>query len=136
MPDPASYPRSRTMSAVRSSNTTPERLLRAALHRAGVRFRLGQTVQLDTRTVRPDLVFRQRRVAVFVDGCFWHRCPEHFRMPASNIEYWKPKIARNVSRDSQTDSELRDAGWAVIRIWEHEDPREAGERVRSALQGS
>jgi DNA mismatch endonuclease (patch repair protein) len=68
---------------------------------------------------KPDFVFRRERLAVFVDGCFWHGCPSHLRMPASNVAYWNAKIARNMARDRRVNGELRRAGWTVVRIWEH-----------------
>lgn len=122
------------MAAVRSTNTTPERLLRSALHALGVRYRLGQTIHAGGRRVRPDIVFKRAGVAVFIDGCFWHGCPEHCRMPGSNTDYWNAKIERNRARDYATDEELRAAGWIVMRAWEHEDPRTAAERVQRRIQ--
>jgi DNA mismatch endonuclease (patch repair protein) len=76
-----------------------------------------------------DLVFRPSKVAVFVDGCFWHRCPDHATDPKTNSDYWKPKLERNVERDRETDRLLAEGGWLSIRIWEHEDPRKAAQRV-------
>ena len=70
--------------------------------------------------VRPDFVFKQARVALFIDGCFWHRCPLHFKLPSANQDYWEQKIERNVSRDRRTAAGLRRTGWKVVRIWEHE----------------
>lgn len=121
------------MAAVRSRDTTPERLVRSALHRAGVRFRLRQKIELPTRAVTPDLVFRRARVAVFIDGCYWHGCPEHCRMPASNRDYWNDKIERNRDRDRRTDTELHDAGWTVVRHWEHEAPDDVARAIATAL---
>jgi DNA mismatch endonuclease (patch repair protein) len=80
-------------------------------------------------------VFVGRRVAVFVDGCFWHGCHEHCRMPSSNTDYWPAKIARNVERDRSTDERLAEAGWTVVRVWEHESPTEAADRLVTVLQG-
>lgn len=133
MDDRSPAERSRTMAAVRSRDTTPERLVRSALHRTGIRFRLRQKVALPTRTVTPDLVFRGARVAVFIDGCYWHGCPEHCRMPTSNRAYWTDKIERNRERDRRTDAELLAAGWAVLRHWEHEAPDEVARAVATAL---
>ena len=82
---------------------------------------------------RADVVFTRYRVAVFVDGCFWHRCPQHFNQPHNNAEFWRAKIARNVQRDQETNATLEAAGWAVIRVWEHEHPAEAADRVVRAL---
>jgi DNA mismatch endonuclease (patch repair protein) len=88
------------------------------------------------RRVRADIVFPRRRVAVFVDGCFWHCCPQHGRAPANNTEYWDPKLARNVDRDRDTDQALESEGWTVIRIWEHESIRQGAERVGRAVGAS
>ena len=78
---------------------------------------------------RPDIVFTRAKVAVFVDGCFWHRCPEHGSLPKTNAEWWRRKLDTNVERDRTTDAALVEAGWVVIRIWEHEDSIEAADRV-------
>jgi DNA mismatch endonuclease (patch repair protein) len=124
----------RTMQANRRTNTTPERLLRSELHRRGMRFRKDLRLALDGGFVRPDIVFTRHRVAVFVDGCFWHCCPEHLAPPKSNVDYWEAKLAGNVARDRRNDSRLRAAGWRVIRIWEHESPDGAADRVVAALR--
>jgi DNA mismatch endonuclease (patch repair protein) len=79
------------------------------------------------------VVFTARRVAVFVDGCFWHRCPLHGSMPNSNSDYWKPKLLRNSEGDREVDGQLKDAGWKVVRFWEHEDPGAAAEQVLDLL---
>lgn len=86
---------------------------------------------------RPDFGFSQARLAVFVDGCFWHGCPQHCRMPASNVRYWKKKIGSNISRDQALDQELNLRGWRVLRFWEHDltaDPRTCAKRVLAALK--
>jgi DNA mismatch endonuclease (patch repair protein) len=124
------------MEANRRTDTTPERLLRSTLHARGLRFRKDRRLDLGGKRVRPDLVFGPARVAVFVDGCFWHRCPEHATHPASNTEYWQEKFARNVARDRADDAALVAAGWTVIRIWEHEDPSVAASRVEAAIRRS
>lgn len=87
---------------------------------------------------RPDFSFRREKVAIFVDGCFWHGCPRCFRMPATNVEYWETKIARNVARDRRTTRELRGKGWTVVRVWEHSlrEPDRVVSRVRRALDRS
>jgi DNA mismatch endonuclease (patch repair protein) len=108
------------MRAIRRTNTKPETALRSALHRRGLRFRKDLRLDLAAGArVRPDIVFTARRVAVFVDGCFWHACPEHGRDPAANEWYWAPKLRRNVERDRAGDAALAEAGWRVVRIWEH-----------------
>lgn len=125
--------RSRNMAAIRRRDTRPERELRAALHRIGYRFRKDYRVDLEGVRARPDIAFTKRRVAVFVDGCFWHACPEHFASPRQNSTYWSPKIRGNVERDRRQDAALSEAGWVVLRIWEHEATDDAVERVRELL---
>lgn len=122
------------MEANKRTDTTPERLLRSALHARGLRYRKDRRVDVDGRRVRPDLVFGPSRVAVFVDGCFWHRCPEHATHPAANAEYWHTKFERNVVRDRADDAALRAAGWRVLRVWEHENPLDAAQRVEAAVR--
>lgn len=122
------------MRANRSRDTGPERRLRAELHRLGLRFRKDTLIRLgDTRT-RPDVVLSQLRVAVFIDGCFWHRCPLHASDPKANSEYWAPKLEANVARDRRVDSALGEAGWEVIRVWEHESPEVAAPRIMAAVE--
>lgn len=123
------------MEANRRKDTGPERLLRSQLHARGLRYRVDRPLVLDDRRVRPDLVFSGARVAVFVDGCFWHRCPVHATHPKANADYWQAKFDRNVARDRGDDAALRSAGWTVVRIWEHEDPDEAAVRVEAVLRG-
>src|SRR5438445_12809478 len=109
------------MRANRRVDTKPELALRSALHRRGYRFRKDYRLDLDAGArVRPDIAFTAKRVAVFVDGCFWHVCPEHGTKPAANTWYWGPKLARNVERDRAADAALVAAGWQVVRTWEHE----------------
>lgn len=91
--------------------------------RGGLRYRLGQTV-LGTR---PDLVFPKKRVVVFVDGCFWHGCPQHYTRPRSSSEFWDRKLQENVERDARQTSLLESAGWRVVRVWEHDVWRHTGE---------
>lgn len=83
---------------------------------------------------RPDIVFTRTRVAVFVDGCFWHRCPEHESFPKTNADWWRKKLDANVTRDRTTDAALTEAGWTVIRIWEHEDLATAADRVEAIVR--
>jgi DNA mismatch endonuclease, patch repair protein len=109
-----------TMLANRRTDTGPERRLRSELHRRGLRFRKDHPILAAGRRVRPDVVFTRRRVAVFVDGCFWHSCPLHAQTPKANSDYWVPKLAATVQRDRRNDEALKEAGWTVIRIWEHE----------------
>jgi DNA mismatch endonuclease (patch repair protein) len=81
-----------------------------------------------------DVVFTKAKVAVFVDGCFWHRCPEHYRMPNTNVDYWSAKIERNVARDAEVDFHLRNAGWTVVRAWEHQDPEAVADIVEAVVR--
>lgn len=113
-----------TMQGNRRRDTTPEMAVRRAVHALGLRYRVDAR-PLPSLNRRADLVFTRTKVAVFVDGCYWHGCPEHGTTAKTNSDYWGPKIARNRARDSDTDRRLVDAGWAVIRVWEHEDPIQA-----------
>jgi DNA mismatch endonuclease, patch repair protein len=125
------------MKGNRKRDTRPEVALRAALHRDGLRFRKDFPIRPDAgRLIRADVVFTRPRVAVFVDGCFWHACPDHGTQPRSNRDYWKAKLARNVERDSENDERLRRAGWYVVHVWEHEVAAEAAARVRNELERS
>jgi DNA mismatch endonuclease (patch repair protein) len=118
------------MKGNRKRDTTPEVKVRAALHARGLRFRKNYSIKPDQgRSIRPDVVLTRARIAIFVDGCFWHRCPEHGNEPRVNLGYWRPKLDRNVERDRQTDARLEAAGWAVCRVWEHEDPASAADRI-------
>ena len=117
------------MQAVRRVGTEPELRLRRALHARGARYRVDLR-PLAHLNRRADLVFVRRRVAVFVDGCFWHGCPDHGRRRHNvNGWYWPDKIARNIARDRDTDQQLDAAGWKVVRVWEHEDSAVAAERI-------
>jgi len=81
-----------------------------------------------------DIVFPTEKVAVFIDGCFWHACPAHGSNPQANVDYWTPKLARNVERDRETDAALKSAGWLVIRIWEHEEPSKAAAKIKRQVR--
>ncbi len=107
--------RSRCMSRIRGRDTKPEVALRSALWRFGLRF-----LKKSRLPGRPDVVFPREHIAVFVDGCFWHRCPEHQTKPAANSEFWEEKLSGNVDRDRRTDAQLKAEAWTVMRIWEHE----------------
>lgn len=128
--------RSRTMSRIRGRDTGPELILRRRLWMDGARgYRTHPIGVLGS----PDLVFLRQKVAVFVDGCFWHRCPRCYRPPSSNVEFWRSKAQGNVDRDRKVDSELATAGWSVIRIWEHDirqDPEAVVKEVCGILSGS
>jgi DNA mismatch endonuclease (patch repair protein) len=107
--------KSEQMSRVRTAGTEPELLLRKALWRTGIRYRLNTPL-----TGRPDLVIPGAMIAIFVDGCFWHGCPEHYTAPATNNTFWAKKLERNATRDSLASQALKDQGWTVLRFWEHE----------------
>ena len=111
----------RAMSRQRTRDTGPELAVRQRLHALGYRYRVDHRPQPDLRA-RGDLVFTRARVVVFVDGCFWHRCPRHATSPRHNGAWWRAKLDANVARDRATDRRLADADWRVVRIWEHEDP--------------
>jgi len=118
-PLPATPGRSANMKANRRADTKPELALRSALHALGYRYRKDCRLDLPLRRVRPDIAFTSRKVAVFVDGCFWHACPDHGSKPKNNEWYWSPKLARNVERDRAVDAALEAEGWTVVRLWEH-----------------
>lgn len=132
-PLPASPGRSANMKANRRSDTKPELALRSALHAMGYRYRKDYRLDLPARRVRPDIAFTARKVAVFVDGCFWHACPDHGSSPKNNEWYWSPKLARNVERDRAADAALAAAGWTVVRLWEHLPVAEAVAAVVAAV---
>src|SRR5580658_4658242 len=136
-PLPSSAGRSANMKANRRVDTKPELALRRALHGRGYRYRKDYRLDLaDGVRVRPDIVFTARRVAVFVDGCFWHCCPDHGSKPAPNTWYWEPKLRRNVERDRTADAALGQAGWIVVRLWEHESLDAAVDAVVAVLSAS
>ncbi|WUR12470.1 very short patch repair endonuclease [[Empedobacter] haloabium] len=113
--------RSHLMAKVRNSNTLPELQLRRAMWTIEIRFRLGQRIG---RT-QPDIVFKRARLAIFIDGCFWHSCPIHGSRPKSNQRFWEKKLTRNVARDRKTTTDLESAEWVVMRFWEHEVDQDA-----------
>jgi DNA mismatch endonuclease, patch repair protein len=118
----------------RKVDTKPELLLRSALQLRGLRFRKNFLIRLCERSVRPDVVFPRHKLAVFVDGCFWHRCPEHGTSPRFNSGYWRAKLDRNVERDRLVDEALRREGWTPLRVWEHENPKAAALRIEALIQ--
>lgn len=132
-PHPANEAVSVRMRANRRRDTRPEVVVRSRLHRAGLRFFVDRPVRLANRTVRPDIVFPRARVAVFIDGCFWHACPEHGTKPRTNADYWTLKLRRNVYRDRAVDAGLAAAGWYAARFWEHEAPEDVAERIAVAV---
>jgi DNA (cytosine-5)-methyltransferase 1 len=131
-PDASSSETRRRMQRVRRRDTPAERELRSALHRRGLRFRVD-AAPLPSLRRRADVVFKSSKVAVFVDGCFWHGCPLHCTWPQTNAHWWKIKIARNRRRDADTDQQLANAGWLVVRAWEHEDLHRVAQVIVDAV---
>lgn len=119
---------SRRMAKVRQKGTDAEVALRQEMHRIGLRYRVDSEVLKKPRRVA-DVVFPGRKIAVFVDGCFWHGCPEHATWPKQNAEFWREKIEANRLRDADTNERLRSLGWTVLRFWSHESPHEAARTV-------
>lgn len=133
-PEPANPTATLFGRANRRADTKPEVLLRSALHRRGLRFRKDLPIRVEGVRVRPDIVFTRQALAVFVDGCFWHGCSEHQRVPRRNSSYWTPKLEANVERDRRVDAALRAACWRVERVWEHEDVEAAAQRIFTILR--
>lgn len=122
------------MQLQRAHDTEPELRLRRELHRRGLRYRLHQQIVPGNRRRRVDITFPRARVAVFVDGCFWHGCEQHGRREhEANRWYWPAKIEGNRERDRDTDARLAEAGWLVIRVWEHEPSESAAARIAAAI---
>ena len=130
---PTSAHATATMRANPGRDTAPEVRLRSALHRAGLRFRKNAPLDLPAGRVRPDVVFPRLRLAVFVDGCFWHGCPEHGSRPSGNSEFWAAKIDGNRRRDADQTEWLEGEEWTVLRVWEHESIADATERILRAI---
>ncbi|WP_329078731.1 very short patch repair endonuclease [Streptomyces niveus] len=117
---PSSAAVSARMSRQASRDTAPEVAVRKLLHAAGLRYRVNVPVPgMPRRTI--DIVFGPAKIAVFLDGCFWHGCPEHATRPKSNAEWWRAKLDKNIARDRETTDHLEAAGWTVLRFWEHEN---------------
>lgn len=131
----ASSPAARaTMQGNRRRDTRPELAIRRLLHARGRRYRVDWAPLPGLRR-RADVVFRGPRVVVFVDGCYWHGCPTHYKTPVTNDSYWSAKIESNVRRDLDTNARLEQAGWRVLRFWEHEDPELACAAIEAHLDG-
>lgn len=129
---PATRSRMQTLAAGR--DTAAELVLRRELTKRGLRgYRIDRDLGLPGVRRRADIAWVGRCLAVFVDGCFWHACPEHGTRPATNAEYWTSKLARNVARDRETDRIAMEHGWQVVRVWEHQPPEVAGDLVEEAL---
>ncbi|MHB9858559.1 very short patch repair endonuclease [Streptomyces sp. YIM S03343] len=117
------------MQSNKGRDTKPELALRSAVHGLGLRYLVSERPLPKVRRTA-DLVFTRVRLAVFMDGCYWHGCPEHHTLAATNTTFWTDKVETNRRRDRQTDQWLHDAGWEVLRVWEHEDPKLAALQVR------
>ena len=122
--------RSEIMRRIRSTDTKPEKSLRRALWHRGRRFRKNYNVS----GIRVDIAFPKAKVAVMVDGCFWHGCPIHYRRPKGRQDYWDNKLIRNLERDRRNEDDLKEMGWQVVRIWEHEPTEIALQMVISVLE--
>ncbi|WP_106126958.1 very short patch repair endonuclease [Pseudosporangium ferrugineum] len=130
-PEASSAAVRRVMQGNRSRDTRPELAVRRVAHRRGLRYRVNTQPVPEIRR-RADLVFTRDRIAVFIDGCYWHGCPEHYKPAATNASYWSAKIRGNVRRDQDTDARLSAVGWRVIRAWEHEHPDDVVDRLIQA----
>ena len=118
------------MSRIRSKNTKPEVLLRKTLWNLGFR---GYRIHNKDLPGKPDIVFKKKKIAIFIDGCFWHKCPLDFQEPKTNTEYWMKKIQANVDRDKKVNEQLRNDGWVVVRIWEHSMRKEPEKTVKRII---
>ncbi|WP_203665210.1 very short patch repair endonuclease [Streptomyces parvus] len=131
--EPSSPGVSARMSRQASRDTKPEVAVRKLLHAAGYRFRVNTRVpDMPRRTI--DIAFTRAKVAVMIDGCFWHGCPVHATQPKANAQWWREKLDRNMARDRETTEHLAAAGWTVLRFWEHEAPAGAAEQVAAAVE--
>lgn len=131
-PEPSSPAATAIGKANKRKDTKAEVRLRSALHRRGFRFRKDLLVRAGGVRVHVDVAFTRQRLAVFVDGCFWHGCRLHQNVPKTNLAYWVPKLARNEMRDRRVDQSLEEAGWKVLRLWEHVPVEEAADLVAAA----
>ncbi|SHX65186.1 very short patch repair endonuclease [Mycobacteroides abscessus] len=122
-----------SMLANRSRDTGPELAVRRLVHAMGLRYRVDFAPLPSNKRSRADLVFTRARVAVFIDGCFWHGCPEHHTVAKTNGAFWATKVEGNRARDERTNAALTDAGWMVLRFWEHEDPATVAAAIRDSV---
>jgi len=127
-PTPSSEQVSQQIKRMPRKDSVPEVRLRRELHSRGLRFR----VNLRGLPGTPDIAFTRAKIAVFVDGCFWHRCPEHGVLPKANRDWWREKLDRNVERDRRKDGELEELGWLSIHVWEHDDPSTVADGIEQA----
>ena len=132
-PKPSSEDARRRMENQPQRDTRPELKIRSILHKLGFRYRVDYQPIKGIRR-RADVAFIGPRVAVFVDGCFWHGCPTHGTWPKSNPKFWRNKIKTNQKRDADTNKRLEEAGWKVVRIWEHEDPFDAARKIAETIR--
>ena len=130
---PSSAHATATMRANPGRDTGPEVRIRSALHARGLRFRKNLRVTVPTGYARPDVVFPREKLAVFIEGCFWHGCPQHGELPVANRDFWEAKISRTRQRDAEQSRRLIGEGWTVIRVWEHENEADAAERIAAAV---
>jgi DNA mismatch endonuclease, patch repair protein len=130
---PSSHEASLRLARVRQKDTDAELSLRKELHGRGLRYRLHVPLLTKPRRVA-DIVFSSAKVAIFVDGCFWHGCPEHASWPKSNAQFWREKIEANRARDSDTDQRLQASGWRVVRVWAHEGAPKAAQRIEDIVR--
>ena len=121
------------MRSNRRRDTAPELAVRRLLHAQGLRYRVDYAPWSNKRR-RADIIFTRQRLAIFIDGCFWHGCPEHGTVPATHSDYWRPKLAKNAERDRETDAMAKTEGWRVLRIWEHVPPDNAVEMIIESLR--
>ncbi|MFI7006852.1 very short patch repair endonuclease [Streptomyces sp. NPDC050145] len=132
---PSSPDVSARMKKQASKDTEAELAVRRLLHATGLRYRVEYPVPGMARR-RMDIAFTRAKVAVLIDGCFWHGCPQHATQPKANAEWWRTKLDRNMARDRETTEHLTAAGWTVLRFWEHEDPEDVAARIRAVVQRS
>jgi DNA mismatch endonuclease (patch repair protein) len=133
-PEASSPGTRRAMQSNRRTDTKLELAVRRELHHRGLRFRKDLAIHLLGLRVRPDVVFTKARVAVMIDGCWWHGCSEHHTYPKRNAAFWRHKIETTIERDRRVTASLAEAGWTVIRVWEHEPVSEAAERIELAVR--
>ena len=122
-----------SMKGNRRRDTRPELAVRRRLHAMGLRYRVDFAPLSEARRLRADIVFTRARVAVFIDGCYWHKCPDHYRPARGNADFWTAKIEGNRERDALSNAALRDAGWTVLRFWEHEKPEQVVPVIAEAV---
>lgn len=124
------------MERQRRADTAPEMAIRRELHRRGLRYRVDVRPPVPGVRSRADIIFSAARVVVFVDGCFWHGCPDHFTVPTNNREFWLDKIAANRARDQRNSEALAAAGYVVVRVWEHVDPTTAADEIERVVRSN